>query len=284
MNQIENLVFKGGGVLGIAYAGAIESLEKIGMLNQIKRVAGTSAGSIIATLIALKYSSKEIKDVLNSTNFKDFEDDWDPLRITESYGLYKGDFLLEWTENLIKQKTGNAHTKFGELDNLNFLDLKVFATDLTSVRLKEFSKHETPEVVLAEAVRASMSIPLIFSAWKFTNNIPNDHLYVDGGLLNNYPITAFESLEKTLGFFIKVEKEISPLEHNDMIKYVERLLTTVAQFQTLDFLSNLKQVKASIFIDSLGISSTNFKLTEDEKINLFNEGSKSVVNYFISED
>ena len=69
-----------------------------------------------------------------------------------------------------------------------------------------------------------------------------------------------------------------------MIKYVERLLTTVAQFQTLDFLSNLKQVKASIFIDSLGISSTNFKLTEDEKINLFNEGSKSVVNYFISED
>ena len=45
IDHIENLVFKGGGVLGIAYAGAIESLEEKGLLKNIKRVAGTSAGS-----------------------------------------------------------------------------------------------------------------------------------------------------------------------------------------------------------------------------------------------
>ncbi|HAY88229.1 MAG TPA: patatin, partial [Bacteroidetes bacterium] len=58
--NIENLVFKGGGVLGIAYAGAIEILENEGILTQVQRTAGTSAGAVAAALISLGYSSKEI--------------------------------------------------------------------------------------------------------------------------------------------------------------------------------------------------------------------------------
>ena len=279
IDHIENLVFKGGGVLGIAYAGAIETLEEKGVLKNIKRVAGTSAGSIIATLIALKFNSKEIKNILNSTDFKDFVDDGDSTRIVSTYGIYKGDFLLKWLKRLIKKKTGSENTTFCDLSNKKFLDLKVFATDLTNVELKEFSNKLTPNVIIAEAVRASMSIPLIFVAWRFTNNVPDDHLYVDGGLLCNYPISAFERLDNTLGFFLKIEKDLNPLNHNNLMKYIERLLTTVMQRQTMDFLSNSDQVKASVFIDSLGISSINFKLTNDEKTKLFNEGKKSVLSY-----
>ena len=279
IDHIENLVFKGGGVLGIAYAGAIETLEEKGILKNIKRVAGTSAGSIIATLVALKFNSKEIKSILNSTDFKDFEDDGDLTRIVSTYGIYKGDFFLKWLKRLIKKKTGSEDTTFGDLSNKNFLDLRVFATDLTNVELKEFSNKSTPNVIIAEAVRASMSIPLIFVAWKFTNNVPDDHLYVDGGLLCNYPISAFERLDNTLGFFLKIEEESNPLDHNNMMKYIERLLTTVMQSQAINFLSNSDQVKASVFINSLGISSTNFKLTNEEKTKLFNEGKKSVLSY-----
>ena len=279
IDHIENLVFKGGGVLGIAYAGAIETLEEKGILKNIKRVAGTSAGSIIATLIALKFNSKEIKSILNSTDFKDFVDGGDLSRIVSTYGIYKGDFLLQWLKDLIKIKTGSADTTFGDLFNKNFLDLRVLATDLTNVELKEFSNKLTPNVIIAEAVRASISIPLIFVAWKFTNNIPNDHLYVDGGLLCNYPITAFNRLDNTLGFYLKIKKELNPLEHNNVMKYIDHLLTAVMQKQTIDFLSNSDQVKSSVFIDSLGISSTNFKLTNDEKTKLFNEGKKSVLSY-----
>ena len=59
---IENLVFKGGGVLGIAYAGAIEALEKQEILSQVKQ--RTSAGAVAAALISLGYSSKEIVEVV----------------------------------------------------------------------------------------------------------------------------------------------------------------------------------------------------------------------------
>ena len=280
MWDIENLVFKGGGVLGIAYAGAIEVLEKKGVLKKIKRVSGTSVGAVIAMLVALKYNSNEIKDILKYTNLKDFEDNLNPLKITTKYGLYDGDVLLNWIKGLIKKKTGNENTTFTELNSKEYLDLKVYSTDLTDVKLKEFSNKCTPNVIVAESIRASISIPLVFSAWKFTNKIPDDHLYVDGGVLNNYPINSFEELDKTLGFFLELKEDNESLEYNEFNKYLEQLFKILMQNQTTSFLVNQKQVDATVFIKNLGISSTNFKLTEKEKTALFNEGVKSTIKYF----
>jgi NTE family protein len=280
MWDIENLVFKGGGVLGVAYAGAIEVLEKKGVLKKIKRVSGTSVGSVIAILVALKYNSKEIKDILKYTNLKDFEDNLNPLKITTKYGLYDGDVLLNWIKGLIKKKTGNENTTFAEMNSNEYLDLKVYSTDLTDAKLKEFSNKCTPNVIVAESIRASISIPLVFSAWKFTNKIPDDHLYVDGGVLNNYPINSFEELDKTLGFFLEIKEDNESLEYNEFNKYLEQLFKILMQNQTTSFLANQKQVDATIFIKNLGISSTNFKLTEKEKTALFNEGVKSTIKYF----
>tara|TARA_B100000795_G_C22804493_1_gene443966 strand:+ start:4879 stop:5724 length:846 start_codon:yes stop_codon:yes gene_type:complete len=280
MWDIENLVFKGGGVLGIAYAGAIEVLEKKGVLKKIKRVSGTSVGAVIAMLVALKYNSNEIKDILKYTNLKDFEDNLNPLKITTKYGLYDGDVLLNWIKGLIKKKTGNENTTFAELNSKEYLDLKVYSTDLTDAKLKEFSNKCTPNVIVAESIRASISIPLVFSAWKFTNKIPDDHLYVDGGVLNNYPINSFEELDKTLGFFLEIKEDNESLEYNEFNKYLEQLFKILMQNQTTSFLVNQKQVDATVFIKNLGISSTNFKLTEKEKTALFNEGVKSTIKYF----
>ena len=51
--HFKNLVFEGGGVKGIAYVGALEVLDREGILKDIKRVAGTSAGAMVAVLIGL---------------------------------------------------------------------------------------------------------------------------------------------------------------------------------------------------------------------------------------
>ena len=165
--KIENLVFKGGGVLGIAYAGAISALDEENIFNNITGVAGTSAGSIGAALLSLRYSSGEIKDILAATNFKNFEDQWDPLRIPMYYGLYKGDFLLGWIQNIVKKKNGEENSTYSDLSKLECRDLKVFAAVLNTSHVKEFSKDITPNVIVAESIRASMSIPFYFSAWKF---------------------------------------------------------------------------------------------------------------------
>ncbi|XP_062594046.1 uncharacterized protein LOC134255531 [Saccostrea cucullata] len=67
----KNLIFEGGGAKGIAYPGALKALEEVGILKKIKRFAGTSVGSITATMAALGYSSTEIREVM-STDFSKY--------------------------------------------------------------------------------------------------------------------------------------------------------------------------------------------------------------------
>ena len=102
--NFKNLVFEGGGVKGIAYGGALEVLQSMNILPGIKRVAGTSAGAINATLLALGYSYREVSDIISKTNFKDFEDGSllsELLGLTKKYGWYKGDKFRSWIEGYI---------------------------------------------------------------------------------------------------------------------------------------------------------------------------------------
>ena len=98
--HFKNLVFEGGGVKGIAYVGALEVLDKEGILKNIKRVAGTSAGAMVAVLVGLNYTTTEISEILWDLNFKNFLDDnfgmvRDIDRLINEYGWYKGDFFRD---------------------------------------------------------------------------------------------------------------------------------------------------------------------------------------------
>jgi NTE family protein len=141
MNTYTNLVFKGGGVKGIAYAGALQQLDEMGYLRQIKRVAGTSAGAITASLLALGYTANEIEDiVVNQMDFASFMDkSWLPgnvSRFLKSFGWYKGDAFKNWLGGLVKTKTGSVLTNFNDLKALvdeqsgQFRELFVIATNL----------------------------------------------------------------------------------------------------------------------------------------------------------
>jgi NTE family protein len=283
-SSITNLVFKGGGVLGIAYAGAIEVLEQQGVLQNIQRVAGTSAGAITAALVSLRYTSAEITNIVNQTDFKSFEDGnilVDALHTLNTYGFYKGDAFLNWMKTQIKNKGIDPNATFSDFANKGCRELHVFATDLNMQGLKEFSAETTPNVIVAEAVRASMSIPLFFEAWTFPNNNPDNHIYVDGGVLFNYPLTIFDSENvpnpQTLGLFLSnlnANVPASDLQTGEFVKYIGSLVQTLLEAQVINFEHDPEEEKRSIVIDNLGISATNFKLTDDQKTSLYNSGKQ----------
>ena len=276
-----NLVFEGGGVKGIAYAGALQVLTDCGILPQIKQVAGTSAGAITATLVSLGYTAPEIKSIIMSMDFKTFEDGWDPLRLPTEYGLYKGDAFLTWIQKMIAAKANKgANATFSDLYNQNGIGLFVFATDLNIYDVKQFSHLDTPNVAIAEAVRASMSIPMFFKAWKFSNNLPDDHIYVDGGVVLNYPITVFDSPQapdnpQTLGFFLydkNGNKKPNTLAYNELIPYCKALFETLLDSQVIDFDEDESMEKRSVRIDDFGIAATDFDLTQQQKEQLYKSG------------
>lgn len=196
--HFKNLVFEGGGVKGIAYVGALEVLDREGVLNDIERVAGTSAGAMVAVMVALRYTAEEMRQVLESLNFKDFKDSSkgilrDTIRLLKNYGWYKGDFFRNLMSKLIEKKTGNGEITFEQLEETGkYRKLYLVGADLTTGLSKIFSasNQETKTVKVADAARISMSIPLFFAAVRGGQD--NKHVFVDGGLLDNYTVKTFD--------------------------------------------------------------------------------------------
>lgn len=235
--QIENLVFEGAGIRGLAYAGALAELDSAGLLSQVKRVGGTSAGAITALMISLNYSTDEITRIVSHTNFKGFNDGrfFFPggiSRVRRYFGWYRINTFEKWLEQIIAAKTGNANITFQQLKAQGFRDLYTTGTDLTDQKLVLFSFEHSPQMKVKDAVRISMSIPLYFEAVFVDStgaivSYPKDKsglkVMVDGGLVANFPIKMFDSTKYigpgvensftvnpgTLGFRIDREGQIN---------------------------------------------------------------------------
>jgi NTE family protein len=284
----KNLALKGAGVCGEAYTGAYLELEKLGITKGIERVAGTSAGAIVACLIALKYTSKEIFDISSSTDFSSFQDGniLDKINVYKNYGIHPGKTFLDWIKDKISKKGLPPNATFLDFKRAGCLDLNVFATDLNTKSLKQFCYSLTPNVIVAEAVRASMSIPLFFEAFQFTKNNPDNHIYIDGGCVFNYPLSTFDTFssnDETLGLFIG---DLSGHELNDnlskyeFIKYIKILVETILNSQSINLIKEPEDLKRTIIIDNCGISATNFDLSTKDKEDLFESGRRAVIDYF----
>ncbi|MBN2467883.1 MAG: patatin-like phospholipase family protein, partial [Deltaproteobacteria bacterium] len=320
------LVFEGGGVKGIAYVGAMEALRERGIVSKVERVGGTSAGAINAVLVALNYSEEETREVLWKLDFTNFMDDsWGILRdferLKEEYGWYKGKFFRDWMGALVRRKTGNAESTFADIKALQgmrgFNDLYLVGTNLSTRCSEVFSCEHTPRMCVADAARISMSIPLFSSAMKS----PRDDVYVDGGVLRNYPIKLFDREKyvtrnkmktdyytrqnqviakserkisryiynkETLGFRLDSKEQISmfrdhaePPRHkiDDLFSYVWSLVEAYMEAQQNSHLHS-DDWQRTIYIDSLGVKTTQFDLADETKQSLIDSGEEGVKEYF----
>ena len=250
--HFRNLVFEGGGVKGIAYLGALDVLNDKGVLANIQRIGGTSAGAINAILLGLGFTPKETKDILWSLDFNEFMDDsWGVVRDTDrligEFGWYKGDYFRKWIARLIKEKTGNSESTFADVeamkDKRGFKSLYFMGTNLSTSFSEIFSAEHTPRTCIADAVRISMSIPLFFAAKRSARG----DVYVDGGLLDNYPVKLFDRKKyidtsnfTETGYYKKV---------NDQFRGADRTISEyVYNKETLGFRLDTKE-EISVFRD-----------------------------------
>lgn len=291
LSDVENLAFEGGGVKGVAYAGALKVLEEKGFLDKIQKVAGTSAGAITACMLSLGYSADKIAEIVKGMNLNSFEDWQFPWNRFRKYGIHPGKTFLKWLSTQINQSPlGLSDTiTFAQLREKGGRDLHVFACDIYTHKLAEFSAQTTPDARVAGAVRASMSIPLFFNAWKFPDNIPNDHLHVDGGMIYNYPVSAFDHKNdinwQTLGLRLDdVHKKAVDIHfgYGNWIQYVKNTFETLMTSQDIHFIHDAEDTQRTIIIDDLGVSATDFDLSEEKKQALITSG-KTCMEAFLKQ-
>ncbi len=267
----KNLVFEGGGVLGVAYQGFYEVLEKYGITKNISKVCGTSAGSISSSMIALGYTADECKQVLLDLPFNTFSDGgWlGPYRLLTKYGWYKGDKMKDFFCEIIKNKTGDPNISFKEAHAEGFLELRLIATNATQNKSVVFSHTNTPNLSIAEGMRASSSIPYFFAAQKI-----NSDIFVDGGLLRNYAIEEFDENDAsitTLGAYLLDPKK-PPVPIKGFFSFSAHFMASVKKQQYVQLVHNKKNFDRTVFIDDLGISSIDMKITKDQKLALMEQG------------
>lgn len=286
--DIENLVFQGVGTRGIALIGALQALSDKGNFNRIKRVGGVSSGSIIALLYALEYTPEQMKDILMEIDFGSLEDRPWLFRIKKSFGYFKGKRL----ESLLKKYIANSKLNldedatFYDLNKKSTTALYIFAANINTYSIRELSYRKTPHVKLWESVRASISIPLVFPAWKFTQGIQDNHLYIDGGIIYDLPVNFFDTPpfndsdratnNKTLGFKIDnlaVDRKEIGLDYGSPFKaYLSAIYQTVVdgQISVIELNPNERSRIVTIEIDG----DTEFSLTNTQKQELYNRGYK----------
>lgn len=281
------LALQGGGAKGIVHIGGIAALEELNF--DIRAVSGTSAGSMVAALIAAGFSSKDLVDPDAKKHFfgaKLFGKEKGQLNYSKPTHLFTlrgwitikstlllskalqilwpwpGDSKVETTANSIwlfiiaawvslgfyktwpmpawplvftgvgiviffvwalvglttvrkvrnfidaaiafkLRENGKTHKNknitFRDMHNAGCIPLKIIATNKSSERLEYFSYSRTPRVRVADAVAASICLPIIFRHWKFNffRQTPTgvEKVYgkfLDGGLVSNLPAWAFD--------------------------------------------------------------------------------------------
>jgi NTE family protein len=253
--QIQNLVFEGAGIRGIAYGGVIKVLEQQHKIKDLQKVGGTSAGAITALALCLGYRAAEIDSLIFHTNFKKFNDGrylfaGGMHRMYRHFGWYRGHKFSNWIGKVIAQKTGHADITFRQLHDRGYKDLYITGTSLNKQKLMVFSRLSYPDMKVKDAVRISMSIPLYFEAvWidqqgkLYNHGAEGLDLMVDGGVLANFPIQIYDSVidqkripnMKTIGIRIDSDEQIiADRQDRNLVNYpVRRFSDYAGAFYTL---------------------------------------------------
>ncbi len=320
--QYKNLVFEGGGIRGIAYAGALKSLEEKGVLAGVERVAGTSAGSIIGLMVSVGYTAAEVDSIMTSLRIEQFNDGKGGLigkytRVKRFYGIHKGDVFERWLEKLVINKTGIPDCSFTQLDSLRQRDSKYksfycVGTNLTHQQAQTFCSRTTPRLSLKVAVRISCAIPLFYEpvlldslGMVVQHPVKERHyqVYVDGGILANYPINIFDSCRsggdplfcedvvhnyQTLGLKLDRNEQVEQLANTTAIPpySIDNLNDYLSAFmnlimETMNRKPKLENEKGrTIYIGYGNIFSKPRKMSIKEKKALYESGQMGVIRFF----
>jgi predicted acylesterase/phospholipase RssA len=205
------IALSGGGMKGIAHVGALEVLEERGLLKSVKEYLGTSAGALIAFCITLGYTLSELRSLCSVLDFSQTQNIniEDILQFPDTLGLDNGKNIERFLSVLIRAKGFKETITFEEFYAIrpNAPRLRIFATNLDTLSVEEFS-IKTPRVPIWLSVRASMSIPLLFTPVK---NPETGNFLVDGALISQFPFYFLSDEEKkqSIGicFNIQITKE-----------------------------------------------------------------------------
>ncbi len=258
------LAMSGGGARGLAQIGILKSLEKHGI--PVDGVAGTSMGAIVGGLYAVGYSAGDIEMITQKIDWETIIEDAPPRQqLFMSQKEQRSPAIVSIRLRGLSFEIPSAFTSGQRLTSLitdlllnapyspvsDFKNLHIpfcaVTTDLVTGKKVVLSTGS-----LTDAMRASMSIPLLFAP------VPMDTaLLVDGGLVQNLPVAEARSLNGDLVIALNTSSRLHERQSLDTPLEIVDQVTTIMQQNTL--LSEREEADITIEPDLHEYSNTDFK-------------------------
>lgn len=293
-------VFQGGGCRASAYVGAYKAAVEHGV--NFSEVVGTSAGSIIAVFIAAGATTEQIERYITELDFNALISPPQPIHnikvnnlvskaagifsfksvkkyypIYSSLGINNSVMIKDWVDKKLREILDKTQPiKFKDLA----LEAHVIVSDLKTKRVEIFSKENSPNKDVAEAVQYSCNIPFFFQ--------PIELRYVDGGMLSNLGTFVFSNrrdrfYNKILAFSLESDYEENNNEITSLLDYGRTLVNTILD-GNLDLQLNLQKDIHIVRINTGNIKATDFdKMTPDVVELLKSKGKEAVNDFLINE-
>ncbi|RVU37262.1 phospholipase [Rheinheimera riviphila] len=251
-------IFSGGGTRLPCYVGILMALEDLEL--SYSHVVGVSGGSIVAAMLAAGKSIDEMQKLALHTDFKQFKG-FSLLNLIRTGGLSSGDTFENWMDK--------------ELDGVLFRDLKVdlhvLATDINGGGPVIFNKERTPDMKVSQAVRFSMSIPLLFSFKTFENHVMADGVILAEDALHQdwsgraVPVVCFR---------LKSDNEDRPIikhRYFPLVSYILMLIQTFMTAMSREYV-HAQYWHNTVLINTGSVSSVDFALPIEKKLILLRQG------------
>jgi NTE family protein len=311
-----DLVLEGGGVKGIGLVGAFSTL--VDHDYTFHRIAGTSAGAIVGALIAAGMPPEDLQRVMRSVDYGHFQDegfiDHLPLvgkgiSVLFEKGIYEGRYLVEWLDGIL---TDLGARTFGDLriDDPNSslpperaYKLVVMTSDVTRGRLVrlpwDYPRYglEADDQLVADAVRASMSIPFFYEPLRFFGRDETGErvrsFMVDGGMLSNFPIDVFDRTDgkrprwPTFGIKLSAKPsapELQRFEVKGALGLARAMVGTMTNFHDQMHIDDPSVLARTMFVDTEHVRATDFDIDEPTQDMLFTNGERGAGKFLTGWD
>jgi NTE family protein len=284
---VKHLIIPGGGTTGMVAYGALKATHEAGIWNvdNIESIYGTSAGSLVSVIIALKYDWKTIDDYLIKRPWQNICS-FNMYAIIESFqkrGIFDIEIIRAIFSPLFLAKDIEIDVTMEEFYKITNIELHFYTSELNAFELVDISYKTHSDWKLIEAIYASCCLPVFFAPFEKDGNY-----YADGGIFLNYPLSPCVKSGKNPEEILSVCKHnIRALQDNvtkdsTLFDYVLILLNKTLQ-NVIMLSENEMHIDNEIVINCPLVSLYDlYKMASsaDERMRLIEEGMESGRSYY----
>jgi len=283
---IKHLVIPGGGPMGIQSIGALQHLEKSGFwkIDDIKTIYATSAGAIVALLLALKFDWDSINDYIilrpwHETYHVNIS------QIFEAYskkGIFDRSIIETFYKPFFETRDISLSMTMLEFYEYSGIELHFFSLELNSFEIVDISYKTFPDIPVLQSLHMSCAIPMIITPVCFDNKC-----FIDGGVISNYPIKYCIENEKNVDEIFGIqniyEKNNANIVKDDstMLDYVVHFISGLVN-NASKYSNFLEEMPSELKYDAQLMSLDNVKETlysSDFRKELLERGVKAADDF-----